>query len=599
MEETKKEETKEEKKAVKENTEKKEVKEKDKKSHKKALIIVLIVVLILALCSVIFAVLNINNNKIMKGVTINGVDISCYTKEELKEQYKDIIEKNNTKIIELKYKDQQTDITPEGLGTTYNIDEIVEEAYSIGRRGNIFVNNFDILKTLVLHKDFKLEGTVNDKSLEDIIYTLNGFLEDAIQEVSYYIDEDVLYIIRGKEGNSVNEKQLKRLIEEKIDNFSQDIGFIDIPTTFSKPKDIDIEKIYSEIYSEPQDAYITNDPLTIHPNVDGVDFAITMEEAKAILAEDKEEYEIPLKITKANKTLADLGKEAFPNELGKFYTKFDVGNASRTNNIKLATNKINGVIVLPGETFSYNKTVGKRTIDNGFREAGAYVNGQVVQEVGGGICQVSSTLYNAVLYANLEVVERHNHTFESSYVAASRDATVSWGGPDFKFKNNRTYPVRIVASSNNGTETVSIYGIKEDDDYEVIIQSRKLSTITRKTEYVDDSSLAKGEEVISQNGHDGCTSEAIKILRKDGKTISTTVISRDTYIALAMIIRRGTKEVSDDRPSDNQPADEPDEPNLPPEDPDEPEIPDNPDPVDPGPVDPGPSNNEPTNSEGE
>ena len=577
-----------------EKTKKEEKVEEKKMVNKEAIIISLIVIVVLMLCSVIFALLNINNNKIMKGVTINGVDISCYTKEELKEQYSELIKNNNSKIIELKYKEQQTDVTPEGLGTTYNIDEIVEDAYSIGRRGNIFINNFEIAKTLIFHKDYNLKGTIDDKNLEDIIYTLNGFLENAIQEVSYYIDEDVLYIIKGKEGNAVNDKRLKELIEEKINDFSQDIDFIEIPTTHSTPKDIDIEKIYSEIYSEPQDAYITNDPLTIHPNINGVDFAITMEEAKAILAEDKEEYEIPLKITIANKTLADLGKEAFPNELGKFYTKFDVGNASRTTNIKLATNKINGVIVLPGETFSYNKTVGKRTIDNGFKEAGAYLNGQVVQEVGGGICQVSSTLYNAVLYANLEVVERHNHTFESSYVAASRDATVSWGGPDFKFKNNRTYPIRIVASSNNGTETVSIYGIKEDDDYEVIIQSRKLSTISRKTEYVDDSSLEKGEEVISQNGHDGCTSEAIKILRKDGKTISTTVISRDTYMSLAMIIRRGTKEVKDDDP----PSDGPTNPDLPPEDPDEPEIPDDPDPVDPETVDPGPSNDEPSNSEG-
>lgn len=111
---------------------------------------------------------------------------------------------------------------------------------------------------------------------------------------------------------------------------------------------------------------------------------------------------------------------------------------------------------MPGQSFSYNQTVGKRTIAAGFKVAGVYANGEVTEGVGGGICQVSSTLYNSVLLSNLEVVERHNHSFNPGYVPAGQDATVSWGGPDFKFKNNRSYPVRIVASVSGGTITVQI-----------------------------------------------------------------------------------------------------------------------------------------------
>lgn len=102
---------------------------------------------------------------------------------------------------------------------------------------------------------------------------------------------------------------------------------------------------------------------------------------------------------------------------------------------------------MPGETFSYNQTVGERTIAAGYKEAGAYAGGKVVQDVGGGICQTSSTLYNAALLANLEIVDRSNHQFLTSYVDASRDATVAWGSIDFQFKNTRTYPIKIEASA--------------------------------------------------------------------------------------------------------------------------------------------------------
>ena len=277
--------------------------------------------------------------------------------------------------------------------------------------------------------------------------------------------------------------------------------------------------------------------------MNGVDFAITMEEAQKILQEDKDEYEIPLKITIANKTVNDLGEEAFPNTLGTFTTRYDASNKNRSNNIVLASSKINGTVILPGETFSYNKTVGKRTITSGFKEAGAYAGGKVIQEVGGGICQVSSTLYNAVLYANLEIVDRSNHYFECSYVDAGRDATVSWGTVDFKFRNNRTYPIKIEAYSKNGVVKISIKGIKEEKEYEVTIQSKITSIIKKTVQYIEDPTLEIGEEVVEQEGHNGCTSKTYKIVKHNGTVVSNDVISSDSYHALEKIVRKGTKQV--------------------------------------------------------
>src|SRR5699024_6531690 len=140
-----------------------------------------------------------------------------------------------------------------------------------------------------------------------------------------------------------------------------------------------------------------------------------------------------------------LEQNLFKDVLGSYTTNVS-GTAVRKKNVRLSGEKCNNIILLPGEEFSYNNTVGKRTKENGFGEAAAYLNGETVQEVGGGICQTSSTLYNAVLLSNLEVTERTNHTYVSGYVPIGRDATVSWGGPDFKFKNDKEYPIKIVMS---------------------------------------------------------------------------------------------------------------------------------------------------------
>ena len=196
---------------------------------------------------------------------------------------------------------------------------------------------------------------------------------------------------------------------------------------------------------------------------------------------------------------------------------------------------------MPGEVFSYNQIVGERTIAAGYKEAGAYAGGKVVQDVGGGICQTSSTLYNAALLANLEIVERSNHQFLTSYVPAGRDATVSWGSIDFKFKNTMTYPIKIVASAKNGVCTMSIYGIKEDTEYEVVIQPAVLSYIPYTTKYENDDTLEEGKEVVEQSGYTGCTSETYRILKLNGEVVLRTLLSKDTYDPMTRIVRRGTK----------------------------------------------------------
>lgn len=516
---------------------------KDKKSTKngtKFIIIVAVIFFIIVILSTIFAILNSTNEKIIKGVYIQGIDVSNLGRNETENNLKEIVEKAFNKEIILKYENTEKTINLSELNIKYNLEEALNKAYNLGRNGNIITNNYKIIKTSIFKENINLQITYDDELLNNKINIINSILPNATQESSYYVEDESLIITKGKAGIVVDKEKLKKIINDEIYSLNTETKTIEIPVISKEPDQIDINKIHEEIYKEPQDAYISQNPTTVHPNVNGVDFAITIDEVKEILKEDKEEYVIPLKIIVANKTINDLGEEAFPEVLGTFSTRYDASNKNRSNNISLASDKINGTIILPGETFSYNKIVGKRTIDAGYKEAGAYAGGQVIQEIGGGICQVSSTLYNAALYANLEIVERSNHYFETSYVDPGRDATVSWGSVDFKFKNNRTYPIKIEAVSKNGVTKMTIKGIKEEKEYEVVIQSKVTSIIEKTIKYKEDETLDSSVENVEQEGHNGCTSQTYKILKYNGATISEELISTDYYNALDKIIIKGT-----------------------------------------------------------
>ena len=515
----------------------------NKEKNKIKFLLIPILIAILLIFSVIFAIINIGNEKILGKVSIMGIDVSNMTREEAKETLSQLIENKLTEEIILKKDDYETSLNANQLDANFDLDTAVNEALNIGREGNIVKNNYSILYSMLFGKEIECKFNYNEENLNEKLDDIESKLPGAVVQSSYYIEDESLIIVKGEEGLSIKKDELKNTIINEIKDIKQKYDIIEIPTVNIKPDEINLEDIKNEIYKEPQDAYITENPTTVHTHVNGVDFAISLEEAEKILAEDKQEYTIPLKITVPDKTIADLGEEAFPDELGKYSTRYDPTNKNRSNNISISTEKIDGTIIMPGETFSYNQTVGERTIAEGYKEAGAYAGGRVVQDVGGGICQTSSTLYNAVLLANLEIVDRSNHQFLTSYVDPGRDATVAWGAIDFKFKNNRSYPIKIEASSKNGVCMMSIHGIKEETEYEVTIQSVVKSYIPYTTKYENDSTLAEGKEVVEQSGYRGCTSEAYRILKQNGEVVSKTLLSKDTYDPMTRIIKKGTKTI--------------------------------------------------------
>lgn len=227
------------------------------------------------------------------------------------------------------------------------------------------------------------------------------------------------------------------------------------------------------------------------------------------------------------------------------YTTNTTSNSKRNTNIRLAAQALNGTIVGPGQEVSFNDTVGQRTEAKGYQGAAAYNNGEVVQEIGGGVCQVSTTLYNAALKAGMKISMRRSHTFEPSYVTPGMDATVSWGGPDFRFINTSSSAIGIKASYSNQTVTVSIYGVPVlEDGVTYSLEATKTETFDLpEPQYEEDQTLQPGQEVVKSKGTQGSRWQVKLVVKKDGQVVSSEVDHTATYKGHNPVIRRNTSGV--------------------------------------------------------
>ena len=466
-----------------------------------------ILIIIVLLILIIFTGYNMFNQNIVSGVSIKGVDVSNMSKSDAKYKLDNYLSEVLPQEIKVKHGDFEATLSTSQIAVEFDTKSATNQAFSIGRQGNIFENDFYVLSSMFGKTDINLNLKLDTDQLSKNLDEMSAQLPDKVTDSSYYIDENNLIVTPGKTGNVVDVETSIQNIKDAILNLSDLDQPIELAVKTQEPEKIDIEKVHTEIYKEPKDAYYTQNPFTVYPSENGLDFKVSIEEANNILGDQTaDEYTIPLKVLYPNVTTNMIGSEAFPDLLSSFSTKYSVRATARTTNLKLAASKINGTVLMPGETFSYNKVVGARTIAAGYKEAPIYVSGEVVDGLGGGICQITSTLYNAVVYANLDIVERTNHQFVPSYVTASRDATVVYGSLDFKFKNNRNYPIKINCSVSGGIANFQIFGLKQDDDYDVEI-----------------SSYETGRTATA------IYSEAYKILKKDGKVVNKQLLSKDTY----------------------------------------------------------------------
>ncbi len=447
-----------------------------------------------------------NSDVIQSGVFIKNINVSGLTREEAIKRVNEELSNQMNDHIELTYKNHNYYVEIEQIEAKFDVEASVDYAFNLAKHGTFLENLYQYISILLTKINIDPKLTYNDEALTSYLETIETYLPDQLEQYGYYLEDDELFITNGVNGAGIEYDDLKKMIIDTIQDISYSRGYIQIPTYTKYPEPIDVDAIHQDIYREVQDAYFTTEPYAVFAEVTGVDFDVDL--VKNFIKENPnaQEYEIPLTYTEPNVTVNDLGREAFPDLVGSYATKYVTSNRDRTTNLRLAASKIDGTVVMPGEIFSYNKVVGKRTIAAGYKEAAIYQDGEVTSGLGGGICQISTTLYNAAIAANMEIETRRNHMFVPSYIEAGKDATVVWGSTDFKFKNRRDYPVKIEASVEGGIARINIYGLKTDDEYDISLYTRTIKS-TATTLVV----------------------ESYREYRRDGQVVKRDKLYTDTY----------------------------------------------------------------------
>lgn len=229
------------------------------------------------------------------------------------------------------------------------------------------------------------------------------------------------------------------------------------------------------------------------------------------------------------------------SKIGFYSSDFTTSIPQRCSNIELATQSINGTLLMPGETFSFNDTVGERTAARGYQEAGVIIGNKVESGLGGGICQVSGTLYNAMLRANVKATERTHHTIPSSYVPKGCDATVDYGNIDYKFTNTLSYPIYIEGYVQNKNLYFNIYSNSSLTKRTYEVYNDIYETLQPKVIEKQDPNMFEGDTAIEQQPYVGYRVKVYRKTIENGAVVNTELISTDFYKPVDGITKRGTK----------------------------------------------------------
>ena len=507
--------------------------------------ILLIIICILLSVILIYFAANRLSDKVYKNVYLGKHYVGNLTEQELEDKIIEIYKEENLKIIvTVKNGEEIIDrIAPEDIEISVDIPKTKEEVINFGRDANIFINNLNIFKALVNKKVIDFSYKYNEQKLRNEISMMQTSLKGRAVDDKYEINGDKLVITKGKDGLKIDEDRMESSIDALFSR-KKDAEY-QIETKKEEASRLDLDSLFVEVYREAKDAKINKNPdgtVTFDKEVVGLSFDKNKLKEELDKVADGDTLEFKLDVTNPKVKYSDIKWEGYKDVLGSMTTHFPAGIYARSINLRTALSYLNGIVIMPGEVFSYNKVIGNPTSRKGYKPAATFKGGVVVNEVGGGICQTVSTLYNAALYANLPIIERHAHGLAVGYVRPSLDATMYYPVKDLKFKNNRKYPIKIATSfSPNGTMTVKLLGTKEPDDVDVVLESKTLSTRKFGTTYVNDNTLPKGRKVVRSNGVIGYTSISYKVIKKNGAVISREVLSKDTYKPTNKVIRVGTK----------------------------------------------------------
>jgi vancomycin resistance protein YoaR len=524
--------------------------------NKYVIIGIVLVVLIAALTGVAsYAYIAGGNGTAMDGVHIGDIDLSGKSMEEAEEELKEKISipAENIKFV---CDDRFFEISPSQIGLEVDVEATLDAAFGYGKETNPVKKIVSFYSTKLLGADIGVKYICDETALMGAI---EENLEDIVTPVIPYsveTGEDCIIVTNGEDGTKISPDDISTIIYGRIENSNLSEPIV-LSIVEDKAKDIDFNEFVALYQREATDAqYSEKDGGYIFTKeVTGISFET--ETARAIIEENrenKEPYKIPAKITLPKVTVDDLQAKFASEVIAQYSTSFASSDANRASNVSLAASKINGIVLNPGERFSYNKIVGPRTAATGFKIAHVYEGDRVVDGMGGGICQVSSTLYNAVLLADLKIVYRLNHSMPVSYVPLGRDATVSYGTIDFVFENNKSHPIKICATSHNRQLVISINGA-ESDKVNVSLVTENAGYTPYSTKKVEDPSLSEGETKVVKNGANGSIVKLYKVYTLSDGTKRTEFVSKSAYLPTTKVVNVGVKKetpVKDEKKENEQ-----------------------------------------------
>ena len=391
-------------------------------------------------------------------------------------------------------------------------------------------SGWELLRSYLRPTDVTPQLDVDGAKLTDTCETLADTLDCTLVDGSYRLENGHgLYITKPRDGEKLDGGALRTLLEQRL--AARDLSPAECVYQERQAAALDVQALHDELEGKTVSAVCdksTGRPTQSHV---GVTFDVAAVQSQLDAAAPGAEFLADAEVQFPAVTTEELETAMFRDVLGTSTTKC-AGPWGRHQNIRLAAKAIKGNIYNPGEEFWYNAAVGQRTEARGFQPAAAYSGGRTITSIGGGICQVSSTLYYATLLSDLKIVLRYAHMFDPGYMPVTGcDATVSWGGPDFAFRNDTDYPIKIVTSYNDDTNelTVTIMGTRVNDNY-VVMTNQFLSYSEFKVVYKEDESVSPGDQVVDQYGHNGYEVRTYRnVYDGDGKLLRSTVEATSDY----------------------------------------------------------------------
>ena len=521
----------------------------------KAGIIALAVVLILAVGACAYGFSIKNKDTIFPNVYIAGINVGDMTASEAKTAVETAVADSYSKdTLTVTLPDQTISFDPSATHVALNADEAVASAMRYGRTGGpisallTYRSAKSNEHTIDLQSSLNLDTDYIRKTIDDAAASA----KTELIQPQVTVDESAgtITVVAGSPAVSLDaDKLYDTVIQRFTDNDFSPLTF-DYDTTPCDP--VDLQTYYDKYGTEMKDAYYDEKTHELVAEVKGYGFDVERYTQELAMAKAGDTVTIQMEDMEPEVTLEELKKEYFVDTLASFDSPHTY-NSSRTNNLVLACKAINGTILNPGEEFSFNNVVGERTAAKGYQAAIVYQTGGVsTPELGGGVCQVASTIYYCTLQADLEVTHREPHMFYVSYVPGGLDATVYWGSTDYKFKNSTSHPIRIDASVSNGYVHITFIGTKEKHDWDHItldsvrtatnyskVKNQNGTYLTVNGSTATDSSGNKyNVGAVTQTSYTGYTYVAYKhYMDANGKELSKQTIGKTTYLTRDEIVQ--------------------------------------------------------------